>query len=106
MKVFVFAVLFSVLAFGQTFQGTLRGRVLDPTGNPTSAAKVVITDEATQVSRATVSNDQGEYVFTAVNPATYTLSVELPGFNRALGLGVTKRNFALCSMTPSLVGWM
>ncbi len=77
MKVLIFGILFSVLAFGQTFQGTLRGRILDPAGNPTSAAKVAITDEATQVGRATISNDQGDYVFTAVNPATYTLTAEI-----------------------------
>ena len=74
MRFFIFAVLISGMTFGQTFQGTLRGRVLDPAGSPSAGAKVTITDEATQVGRATVSNDQGDYVFTAVNPATYTLS--------------------------------
>ncbi len=102
MKVFIFAILFSVLAFGQTFQGTLRGRILDPTGNPTSAAKVVITDESTQVGRATVSNDQGEYVFTAVNPATYTLSAELSGFKKIERKGVAIATQAVVAIDLSL----
>lgn len=63
-------------------------RSLDPTGTPTSAAKVTITDEATQVSRSTVSNDQGQYVFNAVTPGTYTLTAEAPGFKKFERKGV------------------
>ena len=76
------AVLITVLASGQTFQASLRGRVLDPSGTAVPGTKITITDEATQAARASVTNDQGEYVFTALTPAAYTLVAEAPGFKR------------------------
>ena len=78
MKFFITATLFASLAFGQTFQGSLRGRMLDQSGASEPSAKVTISDEGTNLSRSTVTNDQGEYVFTAVAPSTYTLAVEAP----------------------------
>jgi trimeric autotransporter adhesin len=88
MKLFLSAVLFSALAYSQSFQGTLRGRVFDPAGSAVAAAKVTITDEATKVNRTTVSNDLGEYVFSAVRPATYTLEAEGSGFKKLERKGV------------------
>ena len=82
MKLFLIALLVSGSAFAQTFQGSLRGRITDPDGAATSAAKITITDQATRVGRATITNDQGEYVFTAVTPGTYTVSAEAAGFKR------------------------
>jgi hypothetical protein len=75
-------VVFSALTFAQTFQGSLRGRVTDPKSAPAQSVKVTLTDEATSVSRSTLTSEQGEYVFTAVNPAVYTVTAELPGFKR------------------------
>ncbi|HYA18415.1 MAG TPA: TonB-dependent receptor [Bryobacteraceae bacterium] len=88
MRLFFTAILFSALAFGQSFQATLRGRVLDPGGAATAGAHVTITDESTQVPRATITNDQGEYVFNALNPATYTVTVEQTGFKKLERKGV------------------
>ena len=88
MKSIVYVLLVSGLAWAQSFQGSLRGRVTDPDGAATSKTKITITDEATSVTRATTTNDQGEYVFTAVTPATYTVSAEAGGFKRLERKGV------------------
>ena len=88
MKFFIIAVVFAGLTFGQTFQGSLRGRILDQSGASEPSAKVTITDEGTHFSRSTVTNDQGEYVFTAVTPSTYTLAVEATGFKKSERKGV------------------
>jgi hypothetical protein len=88
MKRYLAAFLFSVLAYGQTFQGSLRGRVVDPNGAVTPAAKLTIVDEATQVRRTTASNDQGEYTFASLTPATYTVIAEAAGFKRLEQRGV------------------
>jgi len=88
MKLFVYILLISGLAFAQTFQGSLRGRVTDPSGAATFGAKIAITDEAKSTIRTTVTNDQGEYVFTAVTPATYAVSAEASGFKRLERKGV------------------
>ncbi len=88
MKTLILVLVVSVLVFGQSFQGSLRGRVTDPAGAALSGTRIVITDEATSVARSTVTNDQGEYVFTAVTPATYSLSAEAPNFKRTERKGV------------------
>jgi trimeric autotransporter adhesin len=69
-------------AFAQTFQGTLRGRVTDPSGSATPNVKVTATEEATAVNRTTITNQQGEYVFTALTPGSYTVIAELSGFKQ------------------------
>ncbi len=76
------AILFAVVlpGFSQTFQGGVRGRVTDTSGASVALAKITLVDEATGISRSTVSADSGDYVFSAVNPATYTISAEKPGF--------------------------
>src|SRR5580700_4213427 len=74
--------------WGQTFQGAVRGTVSDPTGAAISIAKVTLADQATGIARATLTGAGGEYSFTAVNPATYTVSVESPGFKKLEKLGV------------------
>ncbi|HEX4135106.1 MAG TPA: carboxypeptidase-like regulatory domain-containing protein [Bryobacteraceae bacterium] len=84
----LFAVLFSTAAFGQSFQGSLRGRVLDPNGAGTPTAKITLTDEATSVPRTTVSDEKGEYDFAALTPATYTVTVEAAGFKKLERKGV------------------
>jgi len=63
MKLFVYVLLISVVAFAQSFQGSLRGRILDPSGAAVQSAKLTITDEATKLSRATITSDQGDYAF-------------------------------------------
>jgi hypothetical protein len=66
----------------QSYQGGIRGRVIDPGGGVLAVAKVTLIDEATSVQRATISNEAGEFVFNSVDPATYTVMVESPGFKK------------------------
>jgi trimeric autotransporter adhesin len=76
------AALCSLTMWAQSYQGGLRGVVQDPGGAVIADAKVTLVNQATNVSRATLSNGQGEYAFTAIDPATYKLVVESPGFKR------------------------
>lgn len=78
---FGFAVI-SASLWAQTFLGGIRGSVTDKTGAVIPDAKVTLTDEATGISRATVTNADGGYVFNALNPATYDVIVERPGFKK------------------------
>jgi hypothetical protein len=68
--------------WGQTYQGGVRGVVRDPAGSIIADAKVGLVNQATNVSRATLTNGQGEYSFAAIDPATYAVTVESPGFKR------------------------
>jgi len=63
MRLVLFSVLISSLGFAQSFQGTLRGRLLDPNGATTAAAAITLTDEGTLIARSTVTNDQGRIHF-------------------------------------------
>lgn len=77
-----------VLSAQSSFVGGVRGLIQDPGGAVIPNAKVTLLNKATGVSRATVSNAQGEYDFPQVEPATYSLTVEAPGFKKAEQGGV------------------
>jgi hypothetical protein len=102
MKLFFLGLVISSLAFGQTFQGSLRGRVADPNGAGTPNAKLTLIDEGTSVARTTISNTSGEYDFAAVRPSTYALSVEAPGFKRLERRGVLVETQAAVNLDVTL----
>ena len=62
--------------------------IQDPGSASVADAKVTLINAATQVSRSTISNAQGEYVFSQIDPATYTVTVESPGFKKLEKTGV------------------
>jgi hypothetical protein len=82
MKRFASIFLFVLVSAAQTFQGSLRGRVVDPNGAAATSVRLTLTDEATALVRSTVSNDSGEYVFPSLTPATYTVTAGAVGFRR------------------------
>ena len=86
LSIFAFSVL--GVASAQTFQGTLRGRVVDPNGAVTSNARITLTDEGTQVARTTVTNNDGEYTFASLTPSTYSVTVEATGFKKLEQKGI------------------
>jgi hypothetical protein len=82
MRLAVVVFLFSGMMSAQTFQGALRGRVTDASGGAVQGAHVSITDEATHIVRSTISDTDGQYVFTAITPATYAVAAEESGFRK------------------------
>ena len=78
----------AVTASAQSFQGGLRGAVKDANG-VIPGATVTLINEGTNVSRTTVSNEVGEYVFAAVAPGTYTVRAVLAGFKTFERKGIT-----------------
>ena len=77
-------VLFLCVAPGALAQGlsnsTLRGVVKDPTGGLVANASVKLISSRSGAEREVKTNDEGAYVFTAVEPGLYTLRVEATGF--------------------------
>src|SRR5262249_49254414 len=80
--VLVFTVLtFSVMrVVGQTTTGTISGTVVDPGGALIPGAMVAVTNEATGDSRSALTSETGNFSFPSLLPATYTIRVELAGF--------------------------
>ncbi len=62
-------------------KSSLRGEVTDPTGASIPSASVVVTNSLTQVSRTTKTDPTGHYLVESLDPGTYTLEAEAPGFN-------------------------
>jgi hypothetical protein len=87
--------LFAASLWAQTFLGGIRGSVTDKSGAVIPEAKITITDQATGISRSTISNNEGGYTFNALNPATYDIVVEKPGFKKLdqKGLVVATQGF-------------
>jgi len=63
--------------------GTVVGQITDAQGAAMAGAVVVLTNNATSGSQATVANSAGRYVFSNVNPGVYTLTVKKEGFKEA-----------------------
>jgi outer membrane receptor protein involved in Fe transport len=58
----------------------LQGTVTDASGAAVAGAKVTLKDQATGVSRDTVTDQAGFYRFSQIPPGTYTATVEASGF--------------------------
>ncbi|MFN7920859.1 MAG: carboxypeptidase regulatory-like domain-containing protein [Bryobacteraceae bacterium] len=80
----VFLVLTSLTAattlFAQGERGTITGTVTDTSGAVISGAGVTLRNVATNISARTEANAAGIYVFPALNPGTYDVTVEKAGF--------------------------
>ena len=91
-SVFVLTMLMVVVAVtgakAQSNYGTVRGLVTDVQGASLPQATVLLTSEAKKTTRTTVSNGAGEYVFSAVDPGTYTISVAVDGFSKSETKGI------------------
>src|SRR5580692_4216648 len=65
----------------QSSTGRILGSVHDQQDAAVSGAKVTVTDTLRNISRATVTDDAGDYVLADLQPSTYKVFVEAQGFN-------------------------
>lgn len=97
--------LFCFSAYGQSInQSQLHGTVTDTSGAVISGAKVVITNVGTNISTATKTNAKGTYLFPALNPATYRLSISAATFatqERILTLTVNQKTSLNIELSPA-----
>ena len=75
-------------ALAQSNYGALRGIVTDVQGASVTNATVALTAEDTKISRTTTTNGAGEYVFSAVAPGVYTVTVTTDGFKKSESKGI------------------
>jgi hypothetical protein len=69
---------------GQSTFGTIVGAVKDPAGAVITSAKVVVTNQGTNISQTVQTDGIGNYEASHLNPGIYSLSVEASGFQRVL----------------------
>lgn len=63
--------------------GTVTGIITDPSGAVVPGAKITLTDVSTHTSRTSSTTATGRYIFTSVDPGSYTLMVSKSGFSNA-----------------------
>jgi hypothetical protein len=70
---------------------TLSGQITDPAGASIPRASVAITNSLTQAVRRTTTDTAGRYTVDRLDPGTYTLEAEAPGFTpqQVSGLALT-----------------
>ncbi|HLH32973.1 MAG TPA: carboxypeptidase regulatory-like domain-containing protein [Terriglobia bacterium] len=79
----------SVSTFGQSINAVVGGTVSDPSKALIPGVTVTATNAGTNVSATTVTNESGSYQFPALQPGTYKISAELPGFQTQTFTNVT-----------------
>ena len=89
MRAFLSVALLAVSAFAQSERGAITGGVHDASGAVIPAAKVTITNTATNVAINANTNDQGEYTVPSLQPGTYNVRIEKQGFKVTEEKGVT-----------------
>ena len=80
LRLALLLVLAVIPGFAQTDTGSIVGTVRDASGVAVAGAKVEITNTATAVTRAFVTNSDGEYQALQLIPGTYTVKASQPGF--------------------------
>jgi len=68
--------------------GTLTGSVTDAAGGLVATAPVKLLNEGTNTEFATLTDDDGRYVFNALRPGSYRLTVSAPGFKQSVSTGL------------------
>jgi hypothetical protein len=75
-------------AAGQAVTGTLVGAITDQTGAVIPNVPISITNQGTGSVTNATSNESGNYNFALLPPATYTITVTAPGFQKSITSGV------------------
>ncbi len=94
----VLAAMVSGAAAAQGISGTITGTVKDAQGGVLPGVTVTLRNQASGVTRTTVTEGDGTYRFPALNPGRFTVTAELSGFSTleardieiTIGLGLTQ----------------
>ena len=73
----------------QAVDGSVRGIVTDPSGQPVAGAAITLVDEATGLERSTQTSLAGAYGFGGLTPAPYKLEIRADGFKTIVRSGLS-----------------
>src|SRR5215470_2353088 len=88
----VWGLVFALFACGSAWgQATARlaGTVKDASGGTIAGVSVTLTNEATNVSKTTKTDGEGNYLFSLVEAGRYRLTLEHSGFKKDVESGIT-----------------
>ena len=97
----ILMVISATILSAQSYQGGLRGRVTDAAGAAIPGVKINLVNQSSNATLSTLTNDVGEYAFSALNPADYVLTVERPGFKKfeQVGINIGTQTFHTVDIT-------
>ncbi|MFI5114798.1 MAG: carboxypeptidase-like regulatory domain-containing protein, partial [Terriglobales bacterium] len=75
--------LFTATAWAQSFRGSIRGQVTDPSGSVIAGAKLTAKNIGTGLQRATTTGADGGYVLAELPAGEYTVTAESAGLSPA-----------------------
>ncbi len=84
---FILTCLLTVSAWAQS-TGYLSGTVQDAQGAAVAGAKVIVADPARNLQIEGVTNSDGTFSFTSLQPSTYMVTVEAKGFRKYVQSGI------------------
>ena len=83
LRVFCCSLVVALALLGQVSTSRLTGTVQDSSGAAIVGSGVTLRNEATGVSRTTLTTEAGTYTFDAIPTGMYTVEVEAKGFRKA-----------------------
>src|SRR5689334_11485152 len=72
--------LHSNFILAQSSSSDIAGRVLDSSGNVIPNAEVTLTNQQTGDTRTAKTGSTGDFIFATLQPGTYSVRVNAPGF--------------------------
>jgi hypothetical protein len=104
---FLCAVTSPSLCAQSSYTSQLTGVITDASGGVIPGAKVILTDEATNVSTTVATNGNGVYVLTGLRPVTYSIRVEAANFapqeRQGVTLAVSQQTTLDFALTPGSI---
>lgn len=91
-----------LLSAQSTGSGIITGTVTDQSGAVVVGASVTVTNVATNVAYASVTNGTGYFEVDALNPGTYKVLTVAPGFEKLIRTGITLDAQARLAVTMKL----
>lgn len=86
--------IFTLVLTGQETRSTIRGRVVDQQSAGVPGATVTITRLETKTTLTATTNNSGNYEAPLLLPGQYVVSVESPGFKKAIHTAIELRSGA------------
>src|ERR1035437_10713332 len=82
------ALLWAAGLAAQTPTATVVGNVKDPSGAAVVAARVAARNADTNIMRAVLTNEEGDYAIPLLQPGSYSISAEARGFRTTILSGI------------------
>ncbi len=96
------SLLIGYSAFAQTYRAQVRGLVTDQTSATISGAAVTLANVNTGVITTKETDSSGLYVFDYVEPGTYSVTMESPGFGKFVQENITVQSGGDVTVNASL----